>query len=164
MLKPEVQKLLNDQINAEFYSSYLYLSMAAQFEADGFPGIAHWLKVQANEEREHGEKFFNYLLERGAKPVLAAIAAPPKDWASAAAAFKNVVDHERIITGLINAIMAQARKQDDFATENFVQWFVKEQVEEEAQAELLSQRFTAVGENKGALYMLDHQLGKRAAD
>jgi ferritin len=163
-LKATVLKAFNEQINAEFFSSFLYLSMAAQFEAESLPGIAKWLKIQAAEEHGHAMKFFNHALERGSKPVLAAIQAPAAKWASAEAAFKNVVDHEVKVTGLIHALVALARKENDYASENFLQYFVKEQVEEEAQAGLIYQQVLLTGGSKGSLLMIDHQLGKRGAE
>lgn len=131
-LKASVLKAFNEQINAEFYSSFLYLSMAAHFEAESLPGIAKWLKIQAVEETGHAMKFFNHTLERGSKPSLAAIQAPTATWTGAEAAFKNVVEHEEHVTRLIHALVALARKEGDYASENFLQYFVKEQVEEES--------------------------------
>ncbi|HTA17114.1 MAG TPA: ferritin [bacterium] len=163
-LKPAMLEAMNKQINAEFYSSFLYLAMAAHFESEALPGIATWLKLQADEERGHAMKFFGHVLDRGAKPVLGAIQAPPSQWPSAEEAFKQVLEHEEHVTGLINALAALARKEADFASENFLQYFIKEQVEEEAQAQLLYTQFQMAGASKGSLMMMDHRLGKRAAE
>ncbi|HTB22744.1 MAG TPA: ferritin [bacterium] len=164
MLKPDILKAMNAQINAEFYSSFLYLAMAAHFEGEALPGIAHWMRVQAVEEHGHGMKFFEQMVQRGAQPVMETLQAPPAHWTSAEAAFKHVLEHEQHVTGLINALAALARKDADFATENFLQYFIKEQVEEEAQAQLLHQQFQMVGPSKGSLMMMDHRLGKRAGE
>ena len=163
-MKPAVLKALNKQVNAEFYSSYLYLSMAAWFDAENLPGIASWMKIQAKEEHSHGMMIFNYILERGEKAVLEGIQAPPVAFAGAEAIFKKVVDHELHVTELIHKIVGLARTEKDYATENFLQYFVKEQVEEEAQAKLVYEQLKMVGASKGSLLMIDHRLGKRAAE
>jgi ferritin len=163
MLSAALTKSLNAQITAEFFSSSLYLSMAAWFENESLPGIAHWMKFQAAEERVHGLKLFNYILERGGKATLEAIPAPPASFEGPEAIFKKVAEHESQVTTLINALFELARTEKDFATENFLQWFVSEQVEEEAQAKLIYDQMKMVGASKGSLLMLDHQLGKRAA-
>jgi ferritin len=162
MLKPAVANALNTQVTAEFYSSALYLSMAAWFENESLPGIAHWMKFQADEERTHGMKLFNHVLERGSKAILEAIPAPPATFDGPEAIFKMVAEHEAKVTTLINGLFELARNEKDFATENFLQWFVNEQVEEEAQAHLLYDQIKMIGSSKGSLLMLDHQLAKRA--
>lgn len=162
MLKPKVQDALNAQINAEFYSSYLYLSMAIWFEGQNLPGIGHWMQLQAKEEHAHGMLIFKHVLERGGKPALKAIAAPPSAYASAEAIFKKVAEHEVHVTGLIHKIVELARAEKDYATDNFLQYFVKEQVEEEASANLLYEQVKMIGASKGSLLMIDHRLGKRA--
>jgi ferritin len=163
MLNAKVAKALNAQVTAEFYSASLYLSMAAWFENQSLPGIAHWMKFQADEERTHGMKLFNHILERGDKAVLDAIPAPPAEFEGPEAIFKMVAEHEAKVTTLINGLFELARGEKDFATENFLQWFVSEQVEEEAQAQLLHDQVKMIGSSKGSLLMLDHQLAKRAA-
>jgi ferritin len=164
MLNPKVLKALNEQVNAEFYSSFLYLAMAAHFEGESLPGIAHWLRLQAAEESVHAHKFFDFIVERGGRPVLGAIKAPPASWSGAVAAFKNVSEHEKHVTALIHGLVALARREDDYATETFLQYFVKEQVEEEAQSDLLYAQFKMLGDSKGSLMMMDHRLGKRAGE
>lgn len=161
MLKASLAKAMNAQVNAEFTSSFLYLAMAGHFESESLPGVARWLRLQADEERGHALKFFDHILERGGKPTLGALPAPPARWADAAAAFKDVVRHEQKVSGMIHALAALARKEADFATENFLQYFIKEQVEEEAQAQLLCRQFEMLGPSKGSLMMMDHRLGKR---
>jgi ferritin len=162
MMKPAVLDAFNKQINAEFYSHYLYLSMAAHFEAQAFPGIGSWMRLQAKEEASHAMKFFEHALERGAKPALAAIAAPPASWESAEAAFKAVCDHEAHVTSLIHAMVDLAIAEKDHASNAFLQYFVKEQVEEEASAGLILEQVKMAGGSKGSLMMIDHRLGKRA--
>jgi ferritin len=164
VLKSSVHKLLNKQVNAEFYSSFLYLSMASWFEFENLPGIASWMKIQAKEEHEHGMKIFNHILERGEKVVLEAIQAPPASYSSAEAVFKKVVEHERHVTELIHKIVGLAREEKDYATESFLDYFVKEQVEEEAQAKLIYEQVKMLGSSKGSLLMLDHRLGKRGEE
>ncbi len=162
MLKPTLAKALNAQIDAELFSSALYLSMAGHFDSQGLPGIAHWMRLQAEEERGHALKFFDHVLERGGQPKLGALQAPPSSWSDAVAAFKEVVRHEEKVSALIHSLAALARRESDFATENFLQFFIREQVEEEAQARLLLQHFEMAGSSKGSLMMMDHRLGKRA--
>lgn len=164
MIKPAVLKLLNKQINAEFYSSFLYLSMAAWFDTENLPGIGSWMRIQAKEEHGHGMLIFNHVLERGAKAALEAIQAPPVSFSGAEAIFKKVAEHEAHVTSLIHKLVESARADKDYATENFLQYFVKEQVEEEAQANLLYEQVKMIGASKGSLLMIDHRLGKRTAE
>jgi ferritin len=164
MIKPAVLKLLNKQVNAEFYSSYLYLSMAVWFDGENLPGIANWMKLQAAEEHGHGMLIFNHILERGAKAVLEPIQGPPVSFSNAEAIFKKVAEHEAHVTALIHKIVETARAEKDYASDNFLQYFVKEQVEEEAQANLLYEQVKMIGSSKGSLLMIDHRLGKRIAE
>jgi ferritin len=161
MIKPAVLKLLNKQINAEFYSSYLYLGMGAWFEHENLPGIGSWMKLQAAEEHKHAMLLFNHVLERGEKPHLEAIAAPANSYGGAEAIFKKVLEHELHVTALIHKLVETARADKDYATDNFLQYFVKEQVEEESQAHLLYEQVKLIGASKGSLLMIDHRLGKR---
>jgi ferritin len=164
MLSDTLYKLLNDQINHEHYSSYLYLSMAAYFEARNFSGFAHWMKVQSEEEYEHGMKFFEFIQDRGGAVSLGAIAAPPIEWSSPAALFDEVLKHEQKVTSLINAIYAQALKENDFPTQVMLHWFINEQVEEEKNAQQIVDQLKMVGDSLQGLMMLDRALGKRAGD
>lgn len=161
MIKPSVLKLLNKQVSAEFYSSFLYLSMAAWADKENLPGIGHWMRLQAKEEHGHGLMIFDHVLARGEKAVLEALPAPPAGYGNAEAVFKKVADHEAYVTGLIHKIVEAARAEKDYATDAFLAWFVKEQVEEEAQANLLYEQVKMVGSSKGGLLMIDHRLGKR---
>ncbi|KUK69926.1 MAG: Ferroxidase [Methanomicrobiales archaeon 53_19] len=161
MMPTKMQDLINAQINAEMYSSYLYLSMSAWCSENDWNGFAHWLRLQAEEELGHAMKFYDYLNERGGSIKLAAIAAPKPDWKDLPAIFTEVYAHEQKVTGMINAMMAEAIKQKDYASEIMLQWFVTEQVEEEANASEIVATLEKIGPATGGLYHLDHQLGKR---
>jgi ferritin len=164
MINAKVLKALNTQSGAEFYSSYLYLSMASWFEGENLPGIAAWMKLQAAEEHGHGMLIFNHILERGSKAEVAAIQAPPSSFSSAEEVFKKVAEHEAHVTKLIHDLVGLSRDEKDYATENFLQYFVKEQVEEEAAAKLIYEQLKMAGSSKGSLLMIDHRLGKRGQE
>jgi ferritin len=161
MLKGTIEKAINGQINAELYSAYLYLSMSAYFESNNLPGFAQWMSVQANEEQEHAMKFFKYVLERGGKITLASIDAPPKEWKSPLDAFESVYKHELKVTGLIHKLVDLARSEKDVATENFLMWYVDEQVEEEAHSDAILQKLKLIKDSPNGLYMLDRELAAR---
>ncbi|MEN6474676.1 MAG: ferritin [Syntrophaceae bacterium] len=161
MLKKNVEKALNQQINAELYSAYLYLSMSAHFQALNLKGFATWMRVQAMEEFTHADKFSAYVLDRGGHVVLTAIDSPPVTWKSALAVFQETYKHEQKVTGLINALVDLAIKEKDHATNNFLQWFVNEQVEEEANADALAQQLKLIGEAGQGILMLDRELAQR---
>ena len=163
MLSKKMEGALNDQVNNEFYSHYLYLSMAAHFESSNLNGFGHWLRVQAKEESEHAMKFYEYLIQREGKVILQPIAAPPTTWKSNKLVFQDAYQHEQKVTGLIIKLVELAKSEKDYATENFLQWFVKEQVEEEASAHEILQKLQMLGSDGGALFMLDGELGKRSA-
>ncbi len=156
-----MEQALNGQINHEIYSFYLYLAMAAYLEGLNFKGMAKWMRVQANEEMGHAMRIFDFLHERGASVTLLAIDQPQTKWGSIPAAFKAAAAHERSITKKIHALVDKAAAEKDHATTNFLQWFVKEQVEEEATLVPIVARLDAIGDHVGALYFLDHELGKR---
>jgi ferritin len=161
MLNKEVEQGINDQINAELYSAYLYYSMAAYFEALSLKGFAHWLRVQALEEMTHVQKFYGYINDRGGRVLLAPIEAPPSDWASPLAVFEDVYAHEVKVTGLINKLMDVVLAQSDHASSAFLQWFVNEQVEEEASADEVLQKLKLVDKTEGGLFLLDQEMDKR---
>jgi ferritin len=161
MVSKKMEQALNEQINAELYSSYLYLSMAAWFESENFPGFAAWMRVQAREENAHAMKFFEFLNERRGKIVLKAIGEPAKKWNSPRAAFEAAYEHEQYITGRINDLVNLATAEKDHATAAFLQWFVKEQVEEEASVDSIVQKLKMAKDAPGALFMMDHILGER---
>jgi ferritin len=161
VIKEKMQKAINKQINAELYSSYLYLAMAAQFEANNLLGFAQWLKVQSKEENTHAMKFYEYVLERGGEVTLTEIAAPQKEWKSHLAAFEAVYAHELKVTGLLNDLLKLAREEDDTATQALLQWFINEQVEEEANASLIVEKLTMIKDAPQGILMLDKELGER---
>ena len=161
MLKKSVEDALNKQVNAEFYSSYLYLAMSAYFESITMKGFAQWLRLQSREEMAHGMKIYDYIIEAGGSPKLTAIEAPKTPWKSPQAVFEQVYAHEQKVTGLINDLMDLAMKEKDHATKNFLGWFVKEQVEEEANASEILAKIKMIGDVPGHLFWLDHELGKR---
>jgi ferritin len=153
-----MEKALNGQLVAELYSAYLYLSMAAYFDARKLPGFATWMRVQAQEEITHGMKFYRYVNESGGRVALGPIEGPPTAWPSPAAAFEHVLAHERKVTGLINELVKLAAEEKDRATTDFLQWFVKEQVEEEESAEAVLQKVKGAGAELSAA---DGELGRR---
>ena len=164
MITKSVHKLMNEQINKELYSAYLYLSMAAWFETQNLPGFANWMRIQAGEEQEHAMKFFGHLVERGAKVELKAIAAPPVEWKSGLELVKQVLEHEEAVTASINAIYDQAIADKDYPSQVLLQWYVSEQVEEEKNASELVYQVGAVGSSQSGMLMLDHRVGKRGAE
>ena len=157
----QLEKLIQDQVKNEWYSAYLYLSMAAWFEAQNFAGFAHWMYKQAGEEQVHGKKMFDFLVDRGVRVVLQGIAQPPSDFASPADVFEKALEHEQKVTALINAIADQADKSNDHPAKVFIQWFITEQVEEEKNASRICDLLKKIPATSGAIYQLDHQLGKR---
>lgn len=161
MLSTPMLQKLNDQVRHEFYSSYAYLSMAAWFETQDLPGAAAWMRLQADEERLHATKFFDYILDRGAEVTLQGLAQPPVRFASALEVFEQALLHERAVTASINALYAQALEDKDFASVQFLDWFVKEQVEEEKNASQIIGQLKRIGNDGAALLQLDRALGQR---
>jgi ferritin len=161
MLNAKVQDAFNQQINAELFSEYLYLSMAAHFEAESLKGMANWMRIQAGEEHTHAMKFYHFILDRGGKVVLAQIEAPKTVWNSPLEAFQDAYKHELKISGLINGLANLAIDEKDHAAHQFLEWFVNEQVEEEAAAQLIVDQLKLVGENGVAIYMIDQELSQR---
>lgn len=163
MLTPKMQKALNTHLNEELYSSYLYLSMAAHFEAKNLKGFANWMRIQSQEEYMHAMKFFNFILQKGGKVSLAQINTPKIEWNTIQEVFTDTLNHEQKITGLINQLVEVAMTEKDYAANSFLQWFVTEQVEEEANVEEIIHKIEMIGDNKSGLYMLDNELGSRTA-
>ena len=161
MLNETMEKAINDQLNAEMYSAYLYLSMSAYFESTGLKGFSGWMKAQAQEEMLHAMKFYDFINERGGRVMLKAIEAPPTEWDSPLDVFKAVYSHEQKVTGLINALVEIAAENRDHATSIFLQWFVSEQVEEEDSANEVVQKIELIGDASGGIFMLDRELGQR---
>ena len=161
MMGKAIQDAFNKQINAEMYSAYLYLSMSAHFESANLKGFAGWMRVQAQEEMVHAMKFYDFICGRGGAVALTAIDGPPTAWASAVAAFEDAYRHEQKVTGLINGLVDLAQAEKDHAANAFLQWFVTEQVEEEASADEVVQKLRLMAGAPGGLFMLDQQLGQR---
>jgi ferritin len=161
MLRQTIQDALNDQIQAETYSAYLYLSMAAWLDSKSLKGMSHWMRIQTQEENFHAEKLFNYILERGGTVTLQALDAPTAEWASPLAAFQAALAHEEYITGRINALMDLAIAESDHATKSMLQWFVDEQVEEEANASDNVANLTLAADSPQALLMVDKEMAAR---
>lgn len=161
MISQRMVAAVNSQIVAEFYSSYLYLSMAAYFESTGLDGFSTWMKMQAQEELTHGMKMFNHVNERDGRVQLDAIEKPQLEWDSPLAAFEAALGHEQKVTGLINNLVTLAREEKDYASENFLQWFVNEQVEEEAVAKSIVDQLRIIAGNPHALFMINRELGQR---
>lgn len=160
-MEEKMVEAINKQMNAELYSSYLYLSMSAYFEAEDLSGFANWMRVQAKEELSHAMKFYDYLVQRGARVTLTEIEAPPKEWDSALAVFEHVYEHEQMVTGLINGLVDLAISLSDHATNNFLQWYVAEQVEEEESASGVLQKVRMAGETPSGIFMVDNELSQR---
>jgi ferritin len=161
MLSQKIEAAFNDQINAELASAYIYLSMAAWFNDQNLSGFAKWLEMQAHEEYEHAMKFFRFIDERLGKVTLKAIEGPPTSWDTPLAVFENVLGHEQYISGRINALVDLAKEENDHASQGFLQWFVKEQVEEEGNADKVVQQLRMIKESPNGLFMMDHYMGKR---
>ncbi len=161
MLSEKVAVLLNEQVNKEFYSAYLYLDFSNYFEARGLDGFANWYKIQAQEERDHAMLFYQYLQNNNAKVTLEAIAKPDKVLDSDMTVLKCGLEHELYVTGLINAIYAAAYEDKDFRTMQFLDWFVKEQGEEETNANDLISKMELFGSDPKSLYMLNSELAGR---
>ncbi|TET46537.1 ferritin [candidate division TA06 bacterium] len=161
MLAKKIQEALSKQLNAELYSSYLYLSMSAYFEARNLPGFANWMRVQTQEELTHAMKFYDFINERGGRVILEKIDGPPTDWDSPVAVFDHVYKHEQKVTGLINDLVNLAIAEKDHATNSFLQWFVSEQVEEESSANDVLEKVKLVGKSGDGLLMTDRELAQR---
>ncbi len=161
MINPKIEKELNNQINAELYSAYLYLSMSAYFESINLKGFANWMRKQAEEETSHAMKFYRYIIDRGGRVVLDKIDSPQKDWPSPLDVFEETYNHEQKVTSLINGLVDIAISEKDHATNNMLQWFVTEQVEEEASAGEIFEKLKVIGNDSNGLLMMDMELEKR---
>lgn len=162
MFTKKVQDAINEQINAELYSSYLYLSMGAHFETVNLPGFANWMKVQSQEEYGHGMKFFHFVNERSGKVVLEAIAKPPAEFKTPLDIMKKVLEHEKKVTAMIEALYELALKEKDYPTQVMLQWFIAEQVEEEKNATDIIELLKSIGDSPAGMAMVDAKLGARA--
>lgn len=164
MIKENIEKSINDQINAELYSAYLYLSMAADFADKGYEGMEQWMRAQAREEKEHAMRLFDYLQDRGGRVKLEAIEKPKEKWESPLEAFEEALEHEKYVTERINEMADLAEKEKDRATLNMLQWFIDEQVEEEDSTENIVNKLKMVEESPSGLMMLDSKLGERPTE
>ncbi|MCX6678299.1 MAG: ferritin [Methanothrix sp.] len=162
MFSEKMNEALNVQANRELYSSYLYLSMSYYFESINMLGFAHWMRLQAGEELVHTMKMLDYVADRGGRARMLAVEAPKFSWASPLQAFQQVWDHERFVTGLIHSLVRVAEEELDEAALDFLQWFVKEQVEEEESSDNVRNRVMAAGIDRAALEAADRELGQRS--
>ena len=162
-MNPKVEKALNDQIHAEFFSFYLYLSVSAYFTNLHLDGFAHWMRIQAQEESGHAMKLFDFVNERGGEVHLLPIDAPTREWASPSVAVETVLNHERAISERINKLVNLANSENDHATTVMLHWYVNEQVEEEATADTLFHQVKMVESNPHGLLMIDRELAGRPA-
>lgn len=163
MISAKMQKALNKHLNEEMFSSYLYLSMSAYFETKNLKGFANWMRLQSQEEYMHAMKFYSYIIQVGGNVTLAQINAPKTSWKNHMEVFKETLEHEKYITELINKLVDLAIQEKDHATNNFLQWFVNEQVEEVATAEDIVNKLEMIGDNKNGLFLIDRELGARVA-
>ena len=163
MLSKKLLDALNKQINDEYYSSYIYQAMVAYMEDMNLDGCAHWMKMQAEEEHLHALKIFNYVVERGGRVELFAIQAPPSEWDSARAAFEAALDHEKLMTEKISNLADLAIEEKDHATNNLMQWYVSEQVEEEANVDDILKKLDIMGDTGTGLFLMDRELKSRPA-
>ncbi|MDR2825996.1 MAG: ferritin [Deltaproteobacteria bacterium] len=161
MLKESLSKVLSEQVNAEYYSAYLYLSMSTYAHRAGFKGFANWLFVQAQEELAHAVHIYQYILDRSSAISFAGIAVPPTTFEGLKSVFEKVLAHEQHVTDMINNIATVAQRDNDHASYNFIMWFVNEQVEEEASAEEILTKIKLIGDNNALLYALDTELAAR---
>lgn len=163
MLSEKIENALNSQLNAELYSSYLYLSMNAFFKSINLDGFANWMHAQAQEELIHAMKFYDFINQRGGRVVLSQIEAPPIEWSSPAEIFEETLKHEQKVTGLINDLVEIALAEHDHATNIFLQWFVTEQVEEEESVGHVLQQLMLLNDSKNGIFMIDRELATRGA-
>lgn len=161
MIHKDMERALNEQLNRELYSSYLYLSMSAFFGALRLPGFAHWMRMQAAEEALHFDKLFDYIQTRGGRVVLDAVARPPSDWESPVEVFRATLDHEEKVTEHVHDLARLAAEFRDRATESFVQWFIDEQVEEEASVDRILKNLMFGASSPITVLMLDRELAAR---
>ena len=162
MISEKMADALNEQVNKEMFSSYLYLSMSAFFDSKNLGGMAQWMKMQSQEEYEHAMKFYDFVLRVGGDVKLGAIDAPKTEWDSPLQIFEESLEHERFISKSIHELMDLAISESDHPTKSFLQWFIDEQVEEEDTVSQIVENFRMIGDDKGGLFMLDRELGSRS--
>jgi len=162
MISKIMQDAINAHIQVEMYSANLYLSMSAYCESINFKGFAHWMRVQSQEEMQHAMKLFDYLNDRGGRVLLGTLEQPPQDFKSPRDMFEQTLEHEKKITAKIYLLYETAMSEKDYATQSLLQWFITEQVEEEAGASEYVEKLRMIGESSNAIFMVDKELGKRA--
>ena len=163
MISKEMENALNEQVNTEFFSAYLYLAMSAYCNKIGLPGFSNWMRHQYEEEAMHVTKMYDYILDQGGQVQLTAIEQPPLEYGSPLEVFEQTLEHEQLVTGCIHKLMDLAVQERDYATQTFLQWYVTEQVEEESNVNDIIAPLRMVGEDKGGLMMIDQQLALRVA-
>lgn len=161
MLSQKMQDAFNQHMNKESFSAHLYMSMSAHLQAVNVKGMAHWMRLQADEETTHTMKFFDYILGRGGKVILDSVQAPPTEWDSPLAVFEAAYEHEKAVSAMINALVDLSLEESDHASNTFLQWFVTEQVEEEESALEVVEQLKMIGDNQAALFLLDKELAQR---
>lgn len=164
MLDKAVEDAMNEQIKNEFYSAYQYLSMAAYCESENLPGFAHWMRMQSQEETEHAMKFYNFILDRNGRVALRGIEEPVVEFGSPLEVFERALEHEEKVTAMIHDLYALAVRENDYASQTFLQWFVTEQVEEEKNASDVVDTLKMIGDKSEALFLLDRELGQRRTE
>ncbi len=161
MLSKDLEGALNEHLGAELYAAHLYLAMSAYLESLNLPGAAHWMRTQAQEENAHAMRFYRYVFDRGGRVTIGAIEEPPSDFGSALGTFEQALEHERTVSERIQKLYGLATDEQDYATQSFLQWFVNEQVEEEAAASKIVEDLRMIGDDKPALLVLDRELAGR---
>ncbi len=161
MISDKMAAAINTQVNREMYSAYLYLAMSAYSESIDLPGFANWFRIQYQEEMVHAFGMYDYLISRDYTPVLLAIEQPPKAFGTPLEIFKAALEHEKKVTAWINELVTLAVAEQDYAAQSFLQWYVKEQVEEEATAKLIIQELKMAGNDGSTLFMINRELGTR---
>jgi ferritin len=164
VLGKAVEDAMNEQIRNELFSAYQYLSMAAYCESENLPGFAQWMRAQAREETEHAMKFYDFILDRNGRVVLQRIDRPLVEFGSPLEVFEKALEHERRVTAMINDLYGLAARENDYASQTFLQWFVTEQVEEEKNAGDVVETLRMIGDKSEALFLLDWELGQRQTD
>jgi ferritin len=161
MLNKRIEQAINEQINFEIYSAYIYLSMSSWFVSKGLNGMANWMEVQAQEEMTHAQKFYKYVMERGGRVLYTTVKGPETEWKSPLNAFEDALNHEMEVTRRINNIVTVALEEKDYATQSFLQWFVDEQVEEEASVSEIMDQLNLTEGHPNGLFMIDRELAQR---
>ncbi len=164
MLSKKMEDALNEQINAEFYSAYLYVSMGAYFRSIRLNGFAVWMETQSKEEEEHAKKIYDYVNKRNSRVMLKLIKEPPIEWKSPLDVFEATYVHEQEVTKSIERLINLSEREKDYAAASFLQWFIDEQVEEEYSVLQILERLRMVKDSNQGLLMLDAELGKRGKD